>query len=727
MDVFNLQASLTLNTKDYEAALKGAKGGLQDVGTEADGASQKSQTFADVLKANLAGDAIMAGLKKVASAVAEIGRQAFDAYANFEQLTGGAQLMYGDAYTTVASNARNAYKTVQLSQNDYLQQVNGFATALKTSMNGDAEAAAQLADDIVTAEADVVAATGASTDMVQNAFNGILRNSYVMLDNLQLGITPTKEGFQEMIETVNEWNAAQGNATNYSSENSADAYNALIDYIEMQGLAGYAAMEGSETITGSINTMKAAWENFLIAMSSEASQQEIKDAFDGAAESAENAANNVGEVVSNWIVNMAQLANMPAQDAANSIFGVGTDIPTTASDIAAERTKLEEKIAQYNDILFGGAIGPVDAYSAQTYSNMLTAAQTRLAELEGAEESLENSIFAAASEGSADDPMFERAQKIYEQRDEMVTAAQEFSDSMTEIMESYYATYQSIYDGFYNASTLFTESMEATSYKGDDVRKTLEENTAFYREYGENLDYLLNRASLDGIDLTQLVSILQQMDTEQAAGITAMITEEVKNAGATEGGETPGEVLQGWMDDLTEYSEAVGSVTEPMAKSLSGLQEALDEAFETYSTKVEDFEMGAEAQAAGKETMDSLATGINNGTSAVSAALGTLAETMKSTLQTSFEDFVLSISANVSTQGADASQADGMYYVPFDGFISSLHQGEMVLTAEQAAAYRKGDSGSGGVTIIQNISATEMSEVELAAATQSYFTQARWA
>jgi hypothetical protein len=229
-----------------------------------------------------------------------------------------------------------------------------------------------------------------------------------------------------------------------------------------------------------------------------------------------------------------------------------------------------------------GLVAP--SYPIQTYTNMLTAAQTRLAELEGAEESLESSIYAAASEGSADDPMFERAQKIYEQRDEMVTAAQEFSDSMTEIMESYYATYQSIYDGFYNASTLFTESMEATSYKGDDVRKTLEENTAFYREYGENLDYLLNGASLDGIDLTQLVSILQQMDTEQAAGITAMIAEEVKSAGATEGGETPGEVLQGWMDDLTEYSEAVGSVTEPMAKSLSGLQEALDEAFETYST-----------------------------------------------------------------------------------------------------------------------------------------------
>lgn len=87
-----------------------------------------------------------------------------------------------------------------------------------------------------------------------------------MLDNLQLGITPTKAGMQEVIDKVNDWNAANGEATNYVIDNYADVQSALIDYIEMQGLAGYAAMEGSSTFEGSMNSMKGAWQNVLTSL-----------------------------------------------------------------------------------------------------------------------------------------------------------------------------------------------------------------------------------------------------------------------------------------------------------------------------------------------------------------------------------------------------------------------------------------------------------------------------
>jgi phage-related protein len=108
-----------------------------------------------------------------------------------------------------------------------------------------------------------VAATGNSQEAVQNAFNGIMKSNYTMLDNLQLGITPTKEGFQEVIDKVNDWNKANGNATKYQIENLADCQNALVDYIEMQGLAGYAANEAASTIQGSLASTKAAWDNWL--------------------------------------------------------------------------------------------------------------------------------------------------------------------------------------------------------------------------------------------------------------------------------------------------------------------------------------------------------------------------------------------------------------------------------------------------------------------------------
>ena len=203
------------------------------------------------------------------AAVLAIGKQALSSYADYEQLVGGAELMFGEAYDFIADKAANAYKTVQMSQNDYLQQVNGFATGLKTALGGNEQAAAELADRIINAEADVVAATGNSQEAVQNAFNGIMKSNYTMLDNLQIGITPTKEGFQEVIDKVNEWNAANGRATAYQIENLADCQSALVDYIEMVGMQGYASREAADTIQGSVASMKGAWSNLLTGIADE--------------------------------------------------------------------------------------------------------------------------------------------------------------------------------------------------------------------------------------------------------------------------------------------------------------------------------------------------------------------------------------------------------------------------------------------------------------------------
>ena len=44
--------------------------------------------------------------------------------------------------------------------------------------------------------------------------------------------------------------------------------------------------------------------------------------------------------------------------------------------------------------------------------------------------------------------------------------------------------------------------------------------------------------------------------------------------------------------------------------------------------------------------------------------------------------------------GIDGSHADGLSYVPWDGYIAQLHKGEAVLTADQAAAMRQLASAS---------------------------------
>ena len=212
------------------------------------------------------GNGLKTASKIGVSAVASLGTVAIKTFADFEQLAGGAELMFGDAFESVMENAKNAYKTVQMSQNEYLQQVNGFATGLKTALGGNEQAAADLAHRIVQAEADIVAATGNTAENVQNAFNGIMKSNFTMLDNLQIGITPTKEGFQEVIDKVNEWNEANGRATEYQMGNLADMQSALVDYIEMVGMSGYAQNEAAGTILGSFASMKAAASDFATAL-----------------------------------------------------------------------------------------------------------------------------------------------------------------------------------------------------------------------------------------------------------------------------------------------------------------------------------------------------------------------------------------------------------------------------------------------------------------------------
>lgn len=273
MDLFELAARLSLDSTDYLKGLAEAEG--------------KAKGFGGVLKTGLSslgklGAAAVAAsgaaLTAVGGGIVKLTKDAVDAFSDYQQLIGGTELLFGEAYDTVMQYSTNAYKTVQMSQREYLQQVNGFAVGLKTSLGGNEQAAAELANKIITAQADVVAATGNTQEAVQNAFNGIMKGNFTMLDNLQLGIAPTKEGFQEVIDKVNEWNKANGEATKYQMGNLADMEAALVDYIEMQGLAGYASNEAMSTISGAASAAKAAWQNVVSAIGGGG---DLKEAFDG--------------------------------------------------------------------------------------------------------------------------------------------------------------------------------------------------------------------------------------------------------------------------------------------------------------------------------------------------------------------------------------------------------------------------------------------------------------
>ena len=317
-----------------------------------------------------------AAVGAAATGITALTKAAVNNYAEYEQLVGGAELMFGKAYETVAKNAQDAYKTVQMSQNEYLQQVNGFATGLKTALGGNEQAAAELAHNIVKAEADIIAATGNTAENVQNAFNGIMKSNFTMLDNLQIGITPTKEGFQEVIDKVNERNKTNGEATNYQMGNLADMQSALVDYIDMVGMSGYAQMEASKTITGSISSMKAAWENFLTGMADPSSNFDalINNLVDSVETVAEQLVPRILATVPRLLEGISALVGSLSQKLPGLI---GDVLNTVMEELPKIATMLSDMLIELVDVIGqnGGKI--VDA--AFKLVNNLIAGLTKLA------------------------------------------------------------------------------------------------------------------------------------------------------------------------------------------------------------------------------------------------------------------------------------------------------------------------------------------------------------
>ena len=304
MNAFDLFATITLNTSAYEKALDNAEQKGQETSENiatsgSSGASRFASTLATV------GKATVAGLAAAGAGIAALTKQSVDAYGQYQQLVGGAELMFGEASEKVLENASNAFATMQLSQNEYLQQANMFAVGLTTALEGDADAAAELVNKIMQTEADIVAATGQDMQLVQNAFNGVMRNNYMMLDNLGLGIKPTKEGMQEVIDKVNEYNEAMGNATNYTIDNLADQEAALVQYVEMQGLAGWAGMEAGSTITGSIGQVGAAWKNLIIGMADPSA--DLSKLISNVVETAKGALGNLMPIISQALTGVGDL------------------------------------------------------------------------------------------------------------------------------------------------------------------------------------------------------------------------------------------------------------------------------------------------------------------------------------------------------------------------------------------------------------------------------------
>lgn len=159
---------------------------------------------------------------------------------------------------TVFDNAAQAYRTVGLSANEYMEQTTSFAASLLSSVSKDTNTAAQLANMAMVDMADNTNKMGTDMASIQNAYQGFAKQNYTMLDNLKLGYSGTQAEMQRLLT-----DAEKLSGVHYELGNLADMYSAIHVIQTDLDITGTTAKEAATTLTGSFAAMKAAAQNVL--------------------------------------------------------------------------------------------------------------------------------------------------------------------------------------------------------------------------------------------------------------------------------------------------------------------------------------------------------------------------------------------------------------------------------------------------------------------------------
>ena len=274
--------------KVASVSLSALHSGISKIGSLAKSASDAvTNGLGKAIKATAKGASVAIGAG--VTAVGALVTGSVKAFADFQQLTGGVETLFGaggqsledyaagigksvDAASSeynklmasqqaVFDNANKAYETAGLSANAYMETVTSFSASLLQSLGGDTQKAASVADQAIIDMADNANKMGTSMDMIQNAYQGFAKQNYTMLDNLKLGYGGTKEEMQRLLK-----DAGKLANTKFDISSYADVIEAIHVVQDNMGITGTTAKEASTTISGSAASMKAAWGNMLVSL-----------------------------------------------------------------------------------------------------------------------------------------------------------------------------------------------------------------------------------------------------------------------------------------------------------------------------------------------------------------------------------------------------------------------------------------------------------------------------
>lgn len=285
---------MNLNASGFARGIKSVIGSVKNMNESMKDATNSASKMSSVMK-GIGSSAIKVGKglavagAAAATAVTALVSKSVGAFADYEQLTGGVETLFGaggrsveeyaqsvgksvsdiqgkydslmSAQNVVLENANKAYMTAGMSANEYMDTVTGFSASLISSLGGDTSKAADYANSALVDMSDNANKMGTDMESIKNAYQGFAKQNYTMLDNLKLGYGGTQEEMKRLLS-----DAEKLTGQRYDISSFADITQAIHAIQTQMDITGTTAKEASTTISGSWGSLKAAFQNVLVGL-----------------------------------------------------------------------------------------------------------------------------------------------------------------------------------------------------------------------------------------------------------------------------------------------------------------------------------------------------------------------------------------------------------------------------------------------------------------------------
>lgn len=575
------------------------KSDLGDSTTEA--GREAGSKFASGLSTGL--KAAGAALAAASTGLVALSKEVIGAYGSYEQLVGGVQKLFGDMdYQSVIDNASKAFETAGISANDYMETVTSFSASLISSLDGDTQKAVEYADMAIRDMSDNANTFGTDIESIQNAYQGFAKQNYTMLDNLKLGYGGTKTEMERLITDAEKLDSTF-QATRDTNGNLALSYSDVIDAIHIvqdnMNITGTTAREASSTIEGSIQTMKAAWENLLTGMGD--SNADIEQLTQNFIDSFENVITNIEPVIKN-------LADV-LPDVLESVLDVAADIlPDLIVDLlpaaVSGLTKLAAGLITHIPQIIGGiAEGLIDGIAevitgektgwfdvSEEFAAMFDDLSDRVSNLRSELDNTHNSFVNASEDAEANaaaaktlkDRIFElvgQEEKTAEQKQIIAGLVEQLNGLIPGLNLQYDAEKDSLNltNNEIDRNIQLMEQQAKMSAAQDFYTEALKNQYQAQKDAADAQDALNEVLSKYNLSLQDISSLYQAKDNP--IEFTKALYE------ATDGFQVSAEEVMKFFQDFPEVAESYGNANKNLADAVSDVQWA-EELLGTTTTEL---------------------------------------------------------------------------------------------------------------------------------------------